>query len=246
MATRLWQKWGSKQRPQKYRHPVITKSRLMSGFGRATVRTNLLDQLWLILVRATRLWQEQGTNQKPRAQKYADYTTAPPLLKIIRFYPLKFRVTFNSKTKNQNISWEDDFLFTKQEEKNRPSVFNNSYVFYESHFHTPQTNKHMNHLVWRIISISISFSFEQLYNNKEPSFICLNTIRYLWVFFNKKLFGFLELQEGEGFKTSIRAPILLPPLKLISIFPLSFSLRFLKYFINIFYKSIFKTIPLNF
>ena len=50
------------------RRPVITNSRPMSKFGRVTVR-------------ATRLRQERGPNPPTQAQKYADYTIAPPLLK---------------------------------------------------------------------------------------------------------------------------------------------------------------------
>ena len=47
----------------------------------------MLDCDWFS-VRATRLWQERRSKPRPQAQKYVDYTTAAPPLKLLLLAPL--------------------------------------------------------------------------------------------------------------------------------------------------------------
>ena len=100
----------------------------------------------------------------------------------------------------------------------------------------------MNHLVWRIknkLSISFSFSLEQLFNNKTIPYLS----QYHKVFisiFHKKLFVFGMSREGGVLKLQKDADIITIFKTYKFIYPLSFSLRFLKYFINLFISQYLK------
>ena len=94
------------------RHQVFAKLRHISELGRKAVTTNL-DQLSFMTkfsVRTTRLWQERVSNPRLLAQKYADYTTTPPLDLSLDVFIKDLKKKLEQKKNFSKNNWLELFL----------------------------------------------------------------------------------------------------------------------------------------